>query len=65
MPKNHDLQKHTLNLVYGDWASLNAMLPPGVEVSVFIRALVHEKVEELRRKGNADLSKLKKVEIDL
>lgn len=50
MPRNDDLQKHTLNLYKGDYAKLQDAFPE-VGASVIIRKLVRQCVNQIEEQG--------------
>lgn len=63
MPKaEHELQKHTMNFVEGDFEDLRRLYPE-VEVSTLIRELVHDFV--LRAKAAQESPKVEGVAIQL
>lgn len=50
MPKNSDLQKHTLNLYSGDYAKLQDLVPD-IGAATIIRRIVHKFIQEIEIKG--------------
>lgn len=50
MPKNDNFQKHTLNLIRGDFEILQSLYPE-VGASVVVRTIVHQFVKKLNSKN--------------